>query len=166
MIDFNTHSIMSPLGAFKVAFENGKIMTLTLGEKERAPVSVVTESAAPGQEQIGQQLDEYFAGALRSFDLPIDLTAYSEFAVKVLRALQTVPFGTTVSYGELAAMSGHPGAARAVGRVVGSNRTLIIIPCHRVIGRSGKLVGYSATGGVETKRWLLDFEQKVLRTNG
>ena len=76
--------------------------------------------------------------------------------------LQTVPFGTTVSYGELAAMVGHPGAARAIGRVVGANRTPILIPCHRVVGSQGALVGYSATGGLITKRWLLDFEQQVL----
>lgn len=95
---------------------------------------------------------------MQTFDLPIDFSGYSPFALKVLQRLLTVPYGTTVSYGRLAVMAGHPGAARAVGRVVGANRTPILIPCHRVVGSNGDLVGYSATGGVVTKRWLLDFE--------
>jgi len=77
-------------------------------------------------------------------------------------ALQTVPFATTVSYGDLAAMVGKPRAARAVGRVMAINPLPLIVPCHRVVGRNGDLVGYSGGGGLVTKEWLLAFELKVV----
>ena len=150
----------SPIGEMQFSTEDGKIRTLTILERGD-PLSPQDKAlSGTGLIKAREQLGRYFAGTLQEFDLPIDFSDYSTFAVAVLHALQTVPFGTTVSYGELAAMAGHPGAARAVGRVVGANRTPILIPCHRVIGSSGKLVGYSAAGGLETKRWLLEFEQK------
>ncbi len=160
MTSLSRSFLKSPLGAIQLEVENGKIRRLTLCAKEevslvdidQAMVSVLT----PAEEQLGR----YFAGTLYDFDLAIDFSGYSDFAVAVLQALQRVPYGTIVSYGELAALAGRPGAARAVGRVVGANRTPILIPCHRVIGSTGKLVGFSAAGGLETKSWLLEFEQE------
>lgn len=150
----------SPLGGMQFSTEDGKIRTLSILERDEPSSPEDKALYGSGLFKAREQLGRYFSGTLQEFDLPIDFSDYSTFAVAVLNALQTVPFGTTVSYGELAAMAGHPGAARAVGRVVGANRTPILIPCHRVIGSNGKLVGYSAAGGLETKRWLLEFEQK------
>lgn len=79
--------------------------------------------------------------------------------VRVLQTLQGIPFGATTSYGQLAMMAGHPGAARAVGGVMAANPFPLIIPCHRVLGAGGKLGGYSGGKGVATKKWLLAFEQ-------
>jgi methylated-DNA-[protein]-cysteine S-methyltransferase len=156
---YQTADLTSPLGLLRVEIEPaGKIHTLTICAS--SDVSLLQSGATTGTslQPVRQQLERYFEGGLQTFDLPIDFSGYSPFALKVLQRLLTVPYGTTVSYGRLAVMAGHPGAARAVGRVVGANRTPILIPCHRVVGSNGDLVGYSATGGVVTKRWLLDFE--------
>ena len=152
--------IKSPLGGIRVDAQNGMVRALALQVEEQCPDHVKDRADTPCLKQVQLQLHQYFRGAVQTFDLAIDFSNYSPFAVNVLRALQAVPYGTTVSYGDLALLCGHPGAARAVGRVVGANRTPLLIPCHRVIGSTGKLTGYSAAGGLETKRWLLDFEQQ------
>jgi len=107
------------------------------------------------------QLQDYFAGRRRSFELPLDLAGLSPFAREVLAVLQQVPPGATVSYGELAARAGHPGAARAVGRVMAGNPLPLVVPCHRVVGANGALTGYSGAAGVATKKWLLEFEKRT-----
>lgn len=101
------------------------------------------------------QLDEYFAARRRVFTLPLDFYG-TEFQKQVWQALLTIPFGQTRSYGELAAQIGRPGAMRAVGAANGRNPISIITPCHRVIGRDGKLTGFA--GGMEAKAWLLRHE--------
>ncbi len=101
------------------------------------------------------QLESYFAGELREFNLPL-APAGSEFQRTVWRALLDIPFGQTESYGGLAQRIGTPKAARAVGLANGHNPISIIIPCHRVIGANGSLTGYG--GGIERKRWLLTHE--------
>lgn len=146
-----------PFHSIKLDVSGGILRRVALCGARGAHLPDPDSSMASAAER---QLRLYFSGKLKRFDLPLDFSGYSAFASAVLKALQTVPFGQTVSYGALAVMAGRPGAALAVGRVVGANRTPIIIPCHRVIGSTGKLVGYSATGGLETKRWLLEFEQK------
>lgn len=110
-----------------------------------------------------QQLDEYFHGRLRHFDLPLKMDHLPPFTAKVLRILTQVPYGTTLTYGELAALAGAPRAARAVGRAMAVNPFPIVIPCHRVLGASGKLTGYSGGEGVATKEWLLHFEAEKSR---
>ena len=102
-----------------------------------------------------KQLDEYFAGQRRDFDLEIGPTG-TPFQRSVWRALQAIPYGTTCSYGELAAAIGRPRAVRAVGAANGQNPLPIVIPCHRVIGKRGDLTGFG--GGLETKRRLLQLE--------
>lgn len=105
-----------------------------------------------------QQLDEYFAGQRRDFDLPLD-TGGTEFQQTVWKKLCEIPFATTTNYGALANSVGNPNASRAVGAANGKNPIPVIIPCHRVIGSNGSLTGFG--GGEPTKRWLLDHEAKV-----
>lgn len=103
------------------------------------------------------QLEEYFASKRKDFDLPLDLVG-TEFQRSVWNELLKIEFGETMSYGEVAKAVSRPLAARAIGGAVGANPIPIIIPCHRVMGSTGKLTGYSATGGVVTKTKLLKLE--------
>lgn len=102
------------------------------------------------------QLSAYFSGELRDFNLEL-MPAGSPFQLAVWQALATIPYGATMSYGELAARIGRPSASRAVGAANGANPIPIIVPCHRVIGASGALTGFG--GGIDTKRWLLAHEK-------
>lgn len=110
-----------------------------------------------------RQLDEYFAGARRTFDLRLAPHA-TPFQSRVLAALQRIPYGETRSYKEIAEAIGSPRAVRAVGGANGRNPLPIVIPCHRVIGSSGQLTGFG--GGLDTKRYLLDLERGRLRLPG
>jgi methylated-DNA-[protein]-cysteine S-methyltransferase len=107
-------------------------------------------------DSVKRELDEYFEGRRREFDLPLDLRGRSEFSRVVLDQLALVPFGEVTTYGQLAARSGRPRAARAVGTIMNRNPIPIVLPCHRVVGSTGSLVGYG--GGLERKRLLLDLE--------
>jgi len=106
-----------------------------------------------------RQLTEYFAGDREEFDLPLDPNG-TPFQMRVWRALLQIPYGETVSYGELARRIGRPKAQRAVGAANGSNPLPIIVPCHRVIGSNGSLTGYG--GGLDIKRHLLDIESAAV----
>ena len=106
-----------------------------------------------------EQLDEYFAGRRTAFDVPLAMTG-SDFQKRVWRALQDIPYGETISYGELARRVGEPATPRNVGAANGRNPIAVIVPCHRVIGADGSLTGYG--GGLERKRILLDLEAGVL----
>jgi methylated-DNA-[protein]-cysteine S-methyltransferase len=108
-----------------------------------------------------RELDEYFEGRRQSFDLPVDLRGRTGFSRAVLEKLARVPFGEVTTYGTLAAQAGRPRAARAVGTIMNRNPIPIVLPCHRVIGASGDLVGYG--GGLDRKRQLLDLESADLR---
>jgi methylated-DNA-[protein]-cysteine S-methyltransferase len=105
-----------------------------------------------------RQLTAYFAGSLTEFDLPL-LIQGTAFQQKVWSALKSIPYGTTISYGELAQQIGQPQASRAVGLANGRNPISIVVPCHRVIGANGKLTGYG--GGIERKQWLLNHEHSI-----
>ena len=107
-----------------------------------------------------RQLDEYFSGDRQRFDLAVDLAAVADFNRRVLRELARVPYGEVVTYGELAARAARPRAARAGGMVMNRNPLPIVLPCHRVIGSNGKLVGYA--GGLERKESLLRLEGALL----
>ena len=106
--------------------------------------------------QAESQIIEYLAGDRTSFDVPLDLVG-TDFQIDVWNALKEIPFGETQSYGELAEHLNKPGAARAVGAATGRNPVSIIIPCHRLVGSSGKLTGFA--GGIDAKKWLLQHEQ-------
>ncbi len=103
-------------------------------------------------------LREYLEGRRRAFPLPIAWEALPPFQRAVLRATFAIPYGEVRTYGEVARRIGKPGAARAVGRALGANPMPIAIPCHRVVGRDGRLHGFSAPGGLATKAWLLRLE--------
>jgi methylated-DNA-[protein]-cysteine S-methyltransferase len=110
-------------------------------------------------DDVRRELDEYFEGRRHAFDLPIDLRV-APFHADVLRELALVPYGETSTYGTLAARAGHPKAARAVGTVMNRNPIPIVLPCHRIVGATGALVGYA--GGLEVKRHLLSLEGAIL----
>jgi methylated-DNA-[protein]-cysteine S-methyltransferase len=105
---------------------------------------------------VRRELDEYFAGKRTTFDLPIDWALYSDFGRRVLEATAAIPFGQTATYGDVAREAGNAKASRAAGRALGANAIPIVVPCHRVIGTSGKLTGY--TGGMHRKEALLRLE--------
>jgi methylated-DNA-[protein]-cysteine S-methyltransferase len=109
---------------------------------------------------IRTQLTDYFAGRLRQFDLPHRLSG-TPFQQHVWRELEQIPFGTTVTYSELAHRIGSPTAFRAVGNANGRNPLSIIVPCHRVIGAHGDLTGYA--GGTDKKQWLLAWERRIAK---
>jgi O-6-methylguanine DNA methyltransferase len=120
---------------------------------ERDDIPVLKDTAA--------QLSEYFAGTRNEFDVPL-LMIGTPFQKIVWQELRSIPYGKTISYGELAQRIGNPNASRAVGLANGRNPISIIVPCHRVIGASGSLTGYG--GGLERKKTLLDFEGRASRT--
>jgi methylated-DNA-[protein]-cysteine S-methyltransferase len=115
----------------------------------------VLRSARP-TDDARRQLDEYFAGRRRDFDLDVDLRPAREFGRAVLEQLARVPYGELTTYGTLAERAGKPRAARAVGTIMNRNPVPIVLPCHRVVGSSGSLVGYA--GGLDRKRLLLELE--------
>ncbi len=155
MITFTT--VDSPLGDLLVARDEQGITHLCLpaGKHPRDPVEGWTcdDNAF---DDVRAQLGEYFAGVRADFDLPLH-PAGSDFQQRVWLALREIPFGETRSYGQQAAAIGAPSAAvRAVGSANGRNPISIIVPCHRVIGANGDLVGYG--GGLPAKKWLLGHE--------
>ena len=117
----------------------------------RAPASV---------EQAHRELDEYFDGGRHAFDLTVDLRGLTPFSERVLHELARVPFGETATYAQLAQRAGNAGAARAVGTIMNRNPVPIVLPCHRIIGANGSLVGYG--GGLERKIALLQLEGVLL----
>ncbi len=110
-------------------------------------------------DDVRRELDEYFEGRRRTFDLPLDLRV-ARFPADVLRELALVPYGETDTYGALAARAGNPRAARAVGTVMNRNPIPIVLPCHRIVGANGALTGYA--GGLDVKRHLLQLEGAML----
>lgn len=121
-----------------------------------APTGGWREDPSPFTD-LARQLDAYFEGELRTFEVPLDL-AGTAFQRAVWAALQTIPFGATERYGDLAARLGRPGASRAVGAANGKNPVSIVVPCHRVVDAKGRLAGYA--GGLDRKRWLIQHEQR------
>ncbi len=126
--------------------------------RDDAPDLDVGETGQRELDDAAAQIGEYFGGERRAFDLDVVMPG-TAFQRRVWRALQDIPFGTTVTYGQLAARIGRPGAARAVGHTNGRNPVPLVVPCHRVIGSTGDLTGYG--GGLDAKRFLLDFESEV-----
>jgi methylated-DNA-[protein]-cysteine S-methyltransferase len=128
------------------------------GRRPKSPPRTWVEDKRSFKEAI-RQLQAYFAGKLTEFELPLILEG-TEFQLLVWRNLQKIPYGETVSYGQLANRIGRPEAARAVGLANGSNPLPIIIPCHRVIGSNGELTGFG--GGIPIKKKLLALESRQL----
>ena len=148
----------SPLGKLKlVASETGLIAILWENDNpRRVPLTgLVEDNDRKILVETERQLKEYFSGKRNEFSIPLDMRG-TAFQKDVWRALQAIPFGTTLSYGQIAKQLGRPTASRAVGAANGRNPISIVVPCHRVIGSSGKLTGFA--GGLDAKAHLLNLE--------
>ena len=153
-------TVSTPLGDITVVADDAGLTQVILAGDDGSVLAEATEGG-PSVDAAAQQLAEYFAGERMAFDVPLAPQG-TEFQMTVWKALGDVPFGTTATYGEIARAIGQLTATRAVGAANGRNPIPIIIPCHRVIGASGELTGYSGGGGIETKRRLLDHESGTL----
>jgi methylated-DNA-[protein]-cysteine S-methyltransferase len=153
--------IESPLGPLLLAGDDAGLRQILFvnGRHPAQPESSWKEDHAPLSKTI-RQLHAYFAGELENFDLQLAPEG-TPFQLGVWRSLCDIPYGETISYGELAGRIGNPKASRAVGLANGSNPLPIVIPCHRVIGSNGKLTGYG--GGLPIKEKLLALERRQLR---
>jgi methylated-DNA-[protein]-cysteine S-methyltransferase len=153
-------TMKSPIGRLLLAGDESglHLVHFASGRRPGSPQRDWKEDRAPFIEAI-RQLDAYFVGKLKDFDLPLVLDG-TEFQLLVWRNLRKIPYGETVSYGQLARRIGSPDAARAVGLANGSNPIPIIIPCHRVIGSKGDLTGFG--GGLPIKKKLLALESRQL----
>lgn len=150
-------TIDSPVGPLTLVATDGKLSGLFMDQqRHRPPAEFFGEPDETPFGEVTRQLTEYFARERTDFDLPLAL-AGTDFQRTVWGALQEIPYGETWSYGELAEHIGRPTASRAVGLANGKNPISIVVPCHRVIGSGGSLTGYG--GGIERKRYLLDFER-------
>ena len=146
----------TPSGLVRIAYEDFSGGVDPVLESLAARLSPRILEAPARIDDVRRELDEYFEGRRHEFDLPIDWTLYSDFGRRVLQATARIPFGRTATYGEVAAQAGNARASRAAGRALGANAIPIVVPCHRVVGTSGKLVGY--TGGMYRKEALLRLE--------
>jgi methylated-DNA-[protein]-cysteine S-methyltransferase len=156
-----THTTVdSPLGELTIVAEHSRLVGVYfphhwyMPDRERfgTPSEV-------GFEEVGRQLGEYFAGRRRQFDLPLDPRG-DELQQRVWTLVRQVPYGQTSTYGDLAAALADGTSAQAVGAAVGRNPLSVVVPCHRIVGRNGKLTGYA--GGLVRKRALLDLEEETL----
>jgi methylated-DNA-[protein]-cysteine S-methyltransferase len=152
--------VPSPLGPLVLVGTKDALTAIWLPSGQDAdlrPEPGWVETVAPFREAI-RQLNAYFAGSLRQFDLPLAPEG-TPFQQRVWGALREIPYGETVSYGAIARRIGKPAAVRAVGAANGRNPLAIVVPCHRVIGSDGRLVGYG--GGLPAKSLLLELERRV-----
>ncbi len=152
--------VPTPIGLFRLAYQGSVVRVVDLVEPG-APQTGIPPGAVRRRPPFRagsppQRLRDYFRDGRRALDLPVAPESPSEFDRKVWNALQAVPAGRTVTYGELARRAGFPGAARAVGGAMARNPIPIVIPCHRVVGKGGAMQGYGL--GLWRKRWLLDHE--------
>jgi methylated-DNA-[protein]-cysteine S-methyltransferase len=138
----------------KVAFPEEDVEQV-LGRLAQLLSPRIVHARAPLDDAM-RELEEYFAGRRRDFELPLDWTLTGPFARRVLRFTARIPYGDVSSYGEAATAAGSPRGSRAAGNALGSNPIPIVVPCHRVLRRGGALGGYG--GGLDRKRWLLGLE--------
>jgi methylated-DNA-[protein]-cysteine S-methyltransferase len=148
-----TRIVSSPVGAVELVASVAGLLRVSFVDGGISHENLMSNVHLDAAER---QLGEYFAGKRRSFDLVLAPRG-TPFQMAAWEVLRTIPFGSTMTYGEQAAAMGNPRAVRAVGGANGRNPLAIVVPCHRVIGANGQLTGYAS--GVERKRWLLDFEQ-------
>lgn len=163
LIDLGFDVVDSPVGELLVAASDRGLASIWFDPDPDEDLDRLARIAGPrvlrsarSVDEARRELDEYFSRRRRAFDLTLDLRVLPPFTIAVLHELALVPYGETATYGELAARVGRPRAARAVGTVMNRNRIPIVLPCHRVVGASGDLVGYA--GGLERKIALLELE--------
>jgi len=167
LLDAGYDLVDSPLGRLLVAASDRGILRISFDPDVEQHVEWLSRIAgrnvlrsARQVEQVRRELDEYFEGCRHAFDLSVDLRDVTPFTERVLGELARIPYGQTATYSELAARAGKPQAARAVGMTMNRNRIPIVLPCHRVIGANGSLVGYA--GGLDRKVALLTLEGVLL----
>ena len=160
-------SLRTPVGRVFVGVSDRGVCDVAFGETSEEAYRARLARWAPevirdhgAVEATLGELDAYFSGARRQFSVTVDLRSVTEFTARVLRATRRIPFGRVLSYGDIARRMGEPRASRAVGGALGRNPVPIIVPCHRVIARGGRLGGF--TGGLATKRALLRIEGHTL----
>jgi methylated-DNA-[protein]-cysteine S-methyltransferase len=163
LVDIGFDVLESPIGELLVAASDHGVASIWFDPDLDSDLERLARLGGPrvlrsprSVDRARRELDEYFAGRRRSFELSLDLRALPAFTIQVLGELARVPYGQTTTYGALAARVGHPRAARAVGTVMNRNRIPIVLPCHRVVGAAGDLTGYA--GGLDRKRTLLELE--------
>ena len=144
-------SIKTPIGTLYIVEENEKIIEI----RYKTPKDNALEKDTKLLQKAEKEIDEYFKGERKEFDLPLNPKG-TEFMKKVWKELQKIPYGKTATYGEIAKRIGNPKASRAVGMANHKNPIPIIIPCHRVVGKNNKMVGYAL--GISNKKYLLDIE--------
>lgn len=159
----------TPIGPLLVAVTDQGLLRVSFSERYDPEETLEEISRIAGRSVLRaptavdaahRELDEYFSGRRHAFDLAIDLRGQAPFTVSVLGELARVPYGHTATYGELATRAGSPKAARAVGMVMNRNPVPIVLPCHRIVGASGALVGYG--GGLDIKEQLLRLEGVIV----
>jgi methylated-DNA-[protein]-cysteine S-methyltransferase len=149
----------TPLGRVLVVTSGQDLVGLSFDGLDRTPmVGGLLDRDSEALVEVRRQLDEYFAGIRRVFNVPLRLDGTS-FQLEVWSALLAIPLGTVATYGEIARRLGRPAAARAVGAANGRNPIPIVVPCHRLVGTGGDLTGYG--GGLDRKEWLLAHERRV-----
>jgi methylated-DNA-[protein]-cysteine S-methyltransferase len=152
----------SPIGPLLVTVDDGAVTRVHMHEQRHTSGAVDPawehDPDDPVLAEAARQLGEYFAGSRMTFDLPLR-PAGTAFQREVWTALTDIPYGETESYGDVARRINRPGSSRAVGLANGRNPISIVVPCHRVVGSTGDLVGYG--GGLERKRFLLDLERRT-----
>ena len=155
--------VASPLGPLTVlASDNGvHAIAFESDQTEQAKINLSRAADHPIINAVDEQLAMYFDGALKVFDLPLDLRG-TDFQKRVWKLLREIPFGQTQTYGDIAHALGNAGASQAVGAANGKNPVAIVVPCHRVIGASGHLTGYA--GGMDKKKFLLTHEGVIQPT--
>ncbi|GAA4898607.1 methylated-DNA--[protein]-cysteine S-methyltransferase [Tessaracoccus lubricantis] len=153
-----THSIMdSPIGPLTIIERDGALAAIYMTEHKHAPApETFGERVDDALPEVTRQLHQYFDGERTDFDLPLNPVG-TEFQKSVWDEMAAIPYGQTLTYGDIAAALGRPTASRAVGAAVGRNPISIVVPCHRVVGHSGKLIGYA--GGADRKEYLLAHER-------
>jgi methylated-DNA-[protein]-cysteine S-methyltransferase len=163
LVDIGFDIVDSPIGELLVAASDRGLAAISFDTNPEDRLERLARLAGPrvlrsprSVDTARRELDEYFVGKRRRFDLALDLRALPSFTVAVLDELARVPYGKTTTYGDLARRVGHPRAARAVGTVMHHNRIPIVLPCHRVVGSTGSLTGYA--GGLDRKQTLLELE--------
>lgn len=165
------HVVMdSPIGPLMLVADGAALACVYMTDHRHAPDEAAFGPADPGPgpqadvlAETERQLTEYFAGTRTEFDLPLAMPG-TAFQQRVWAGLREIPYGETISYGELARRLGQPNASRAVGLANGRNPISIIVPCHRVVGSTGRLTGYG--GGLDRKARLLDLERQNLPVEG
>jgi methylated-DNA-[protein]-cysteine S-methyltransferase len=171
LVDLGFDVVDSPIGPLFVGASKQGLASISFDAEPDQHLERLARVAGPRVlrspktiDPVRRELDEYFGRRRRAFDLTLDLRGLTDFTLDVLRELAAVPYGETTTYGALASKVGHPRAARAVGTVMNRNRIPIVLPCHRVVGSNGSLVGYA--GGMDRKVKLLELEGVALGLDG